>query len=484
MTPPTAAGAHVSAATVSGFQPLNRNDAQEIWRKDRDHFLHPWTHFDSFKKDGSLIMAGAEGAYVYDASGKRYLDGIGGLWCVNIGYGRREIVDAISRQAMQLAYFNPFVDTTNIPAAELAAKLAELAPGDLNHVFFTCGGSTANDTAVRLIQYYQSKRGLREKKHIICRLDGYHGSTYLTGSMSGKPADRHPNLHFVTDFVHHIASPNGYRRPEGMSEAAFCDHLVKDLEDKILELGAENVAAFFAEPVLGAGGVIVPPQGYHQRTLEVCRKHDVLYVSDEVVTGFGRLGHFFASEDVFGIVPDMIVCAKGLTSGYQPLGACIYSDKIHEVISSEDPDGWFTNGYTYSGHPIACAAALANIEVMERDDLCGHVREVGPYLRERLESLKDLPIVGDVRGHQFMMCVENVADPQTKELFPEEVNIGKRIADHAEKFGLIVRPIGALNIISPPLVLTRAQVDELVGILRLSIEATMKDLKAAGYMQA
>ncbi|HVI87368.1 MAG TPA: aminotransferase class III-fold pyridoxal phosphate-dependent enzyme, partial [Dongiaceae bacterium] len=188
--------------------------------------------------------------------------------------------------------------------------------------------------------------------------------------------------------------------------------------------------------------------------------------------------------DVFGIVPDMIVCAKGLTSGYQPLGACIYSDKIHEVISSADPDGWFTNGYTYSGHPIACAAALANIEVMERDDLCGHVRAVGPYLRERLESLKDLPIVGDVRGHQFMMCVENVADPATKALFPDEVNIGKRIADHAERFGLIVRPIGALNIISPPLVLTRGQVDELVGILRQSIEATMKDLKAEGYMKA
>ncbi len=480
MTPPAAA----ASTAAQAFQPLNRNDVQEIWRKDRDHFLHPWTHFDSFKKDGSLIMAGAEGAYVFDASGKRYLDGIGGLWCVNIGYGRREIADAISRQALQLAYFNPFVDTTNIPAAELAAKLAELAPGSLNHVFFTCGGSTANDTAVRLIQYYQSRRGKQDKVHILCRHDGYHGSTYLTGSMSAKASDRSPNLRFITDFIHHVASPNVYRRPAGMSEEAFCDHLVADLEAKILELGADKVAAFFAEPVLGAGGVIVPPKGYHQKTLELCHKHDVLYVSDEVVTGFGRLGHFFASKDVFGIEPDIIISAKGLTSGYQPLGVCIYSDAIHDVISAPDPDGWFTNGYTYSGHPIACAAALANIEVMERDNLCGHVQEVGPYLMERLNSLRDLPIVGDVRGHQFMMCVENVANPATKELFPDEVNIGKRIADHCEKLGLIVRPIGALNIISPPLVLTRAQVDELVGILRQSIEATMADLKAEGYMKA
>ncbi|MDY0881682.1 aminotransferase [Dongia soli] len=473
-----------TAVPATGFQALNRNDVQEIWRKDHDHFLHPWTHFDSFKKDGSLIMAAAEGAYVYDASGKRYLDGIGGLWCVNIGYGRREIAEAISRQALQLAYFNPFVDTTNIPAAELAAKLAELAPGSLNHVFFTCGGSTANDTAVRLIQYYQSRRGKRDKVHVICRRDGYHGSTYLTGSMSGKPADRSPNLHFITDFVHHVSSPNVYRRPEGMSEEAFCDQLVAELEAKILELGADKVAAFFAEPVLGAGGVIVPPKGYHQKTRELCRKLDVIYVSDEVVTGFGRLGHFFASKDVFGIEPDIIICAKGLTSGYQPLGACIYSDAIHEVISAPDPDGWFTNGYTYSGHPIACAAGLANIELMEREDLCGHVREVGPYLMQQLNTLRDLPIVGDVRGHHFMMCVENVADPATKELFPDEVNIGKRIADHCERLGLIVRPIGALNIISPPLVLTRAQVDELVGILRQSIEATMKDLKAEGFMKA
>jgi putrescine---pyruvate transaminase len=463
---------------------LDQVDPKEIWRKDRDHFLHPWTHFDSFKKDGSLVMGRGEGAYVYDISGKRYLDGIGGLWCVNMGYGREEIIQAMVDQARRLAYFTPFVDTTNVPAAELAAKLADLAPGRLNHVFFTCGGSTANDTAVRLIQYYQSRRGKKEKRHIIARVGGYHGSTFLTGSISGKPGDRSPHMDFITDWVHHVSAPNVYRRPKGMSEAAFCDHLVKDLESKILEIGPDKVACFFAEPVLGAGGVMVPPKGYHQKTLELCHRYDVLYVSDEVVTGFGRLGHMFASKDMFGIEPDILVCAKGLTSGYQPLGACIFSDAIHETISADDPNGWFTNGYTYSGHPIACAAALANIALMEREDICGHVRKVGPYLENKLNELRDLPIVGDVRGCRFMMCVENVADPSTGEPLPEKANIGKRIADHCEKLGLIVRPIGALNIISPPLILDEAQVDELAGILRKGIEAAMRDLKREGLLKA
>jgi putrescine---pyruvate transaminase len=463
-----------------GIASFDQVDPQDIWRKDRDHFLHPWTHFDSFKKDGSLIMGRGEGAFVYDIAGKRYLDGIAGLWCVNMGYGREEIVAAITDQARRLAFFNPFVDTTNVPAAELAARLAGLAPGALNHVFFTCGGSTANDTAVRLIQYYQSRRGKRQKRHLISRHDSYHGSTFLTGSISGKPGDRSPHLHFIDDWVHHVSSPNVYRRPQGMTVAEFCDHLIDELEAKILEIGPENVAAFFAELVLGAGGVIVPPEGYNRRSRELCRRYDILYVADEVVTGFGRLGHMFASKDVFGIEPDILVCAKGLTSGYQPLGACIFSDEIYEVISAADPEGWFTNGFTYSGHPVACAAGLANIALMEREDICGHVRRVGPLLERRLQALRDLPIVGDVRGSHFMMCVENVADPSTGEPFPEEINIGKRISDHCERLGLIVRPIGALNIISPPLILGEAEIEALAAILRWGIEATMADLAAEG----
>jgi adenosylmethionine-8-amino-7-oxononanoate aminotransferase len=476
-------GQHLAIAS------LDQVDPKDIWQKDKDHFVHPWTHFDSFKKDGSLVMGRAEGAYVYDLSGKRYLDGIGGLWCVNIGYGRREIVDAISQQALRMAFYNPFVDTTNVPAAELAAKLASLAPGDLNKVFFTCGGSTANDTAVRIAHYYHAKRGKKSKKQIISRIDAYHGSTYLTGSITGRPADRSPYLHFVDDLVHHVSSPNFYRAHEvlpngvgkGMTEEQFCDYLIAELEAKINEVGADNIAVFFAEPVMGAGGVIVPPKGYHKRSLDVCHRHDILYVSDEVVTAFGRLGHFFASEAVFGIVPDMIVTAKGLTSGYQPLGAVIFSDRIYEAMSAEDPDGWFTNGYTYSGHPVACAAGLANIALMEREDLNGHVQKMGPYLEQQLNTLLELPIVGNVRGHKFMMCVENVMDKTTREHFPDEVNIGKRISDHCEKLGLIVRPLGALNVISPPLTLNKEEVDELVSLLRQGIEATLADLKAEGH---
>ena len=333
---------------------------------------------------------------------------------------------------------------------------------------------------MRLIQYYQSRRGKPQKRHLISRHDSYHGSTFLTGSISGKPGDRSPHLQFIDDWVHHVSSPNVYRRPKGMTVAEFCDHLIDELEAKILEIGPENVAAFFAELVLGAGGVIVPPEGYNRRSRELCRRYDILYIADEVVTGFGRLGHMFASQDVFGIEPDLLVCAKGLTSGYQPLGACIFSDEIYEVISAPDPDGWFTNGFTYSGHPVACAAGLANIALMEREDICGHVRRVGPLLEQRLQALRDLPIVGDVRGSHFMMCVENVADPATGEPFPEEVNIGKRISDHCERLGLIVRPIGALNIISPPLILGEAEIEALAAILRQGIEATMADLAAEG----
>lgn len=456
-------------------------DTQAIWQKDKDHFLHPWTHFDSFRKDGSLVIAEGSGAYVFDSRGKRYLDGIGSLWSMGIGYGRDEMAEAIAAQVKRLAFFNTFVDTTNPPAAELAAKLAELAPGSLNHVAFACTGSDANDTAVRLCHYYHARRGKPQKKHIISRWDGYHGSTYLGMSLTGRQGDRSPLFHYITDFVHHVSSPYVYRRPEGMTVEQFCDVLVEELERKILEIGPENVAAFIAEPILGAGGVLVPPPGYHVRTREVCRRHEVLYISDEVVTAFGRVGHWFASKDLFGIEPDIIVSAKGISSGYVPLAATIFSDEIYEVIAAPDPDAWFTQGFTYSGHPVACAAGLKNIEIMEREDICGHVRQVGPYLEQRLAELYELPIVGDVRGRNFMMCTEYVADKATKEVFPEGVNIGKRIADHCEAQGLIVRPLEHLNIMSPPLILTTDQVDELVEKLSAGIRATVDSIVRDGY---
>jgi len=465
---------------VTSARTIKYNTA-EIRQKDKDHQIHPWTDFSTFEETGSLVIAESEGCYVYDSDGNKFLDGIAGLWCVNVGYGRDEIAQAMADQARRMTYYSSFGHHTSVPAAELAAKLAELAPGNLNHIFFGTGGSLANDTAVRIIHFYFNQLGKPTKKQIITRHDGYHGSTYLAMTLTGVAFD-HQGFDLAPNLVHRIANPNPYRRPDGLSEADFLDRLVREFEDKILEIGPDNVAAFFAEPIMGAGGVIVPPNGYHTRMLEVCRKYGVLYVADEVVTGFGRVGHFFASEDVFGMVPDIITSAKGLSSAYAPLSATILSDEIYDVISKPQCEGgMFTHGFTYSGHPVCCAAGLKNIEIIEREDICGYVREVGPYLEQRLESLLDLPIVGDVRGKCFMMCVENVADKETKELLPAAAQVGNRIAAACEKRGVLVRPVAHLNVMSPPLIMTREQIDFMVDTLRDSIGETQQSLKQDGY---
>ena len=459
--------------------------SKDIWKKDKDHHVHPWTDFSTFKEKGSLVLAEAEGAYVSDIEGNRYLDGIGGLWCVNVGYGRKEIAQAMAEQAEKMVYYSSFGHHTSVPAAELAYKLATLAPGTLNHIQFGTGGSMANDTAIRMIHFYFNRLGKKTKKKIITRHDGYHGSTYLAMSLTGIGFD-HQGFDIIDDgLIHRVSSPNTYRRPDGMSLAAFCDELVDEFDQKINELGAENVAAFIAEPIMGAGGVIVPPPGYHARMLEVCHKYEVLYIADEVVTAFGRLGHFFASEDVFGMVPDIITSAKGLSSAYAPLSATILSDEFYDVISEPQADGaMLTHGFTYSGHPVCCAAALKNIEIMEREDLCGHIRDVGPYLEQQLATLGDLDIVGDVRGSHFMMCVENVASKKTRELLAPEIQVGNRIADAAEKRGVLVRPIAHLNVLSPPLILDRNQIDTLVSVLRESIVEVMDDLTREGVWKS
>ena len=328
-------------------------DTESLWQKDRDHYIHPWTDFSTFKEEGSMVMANSEGAYVSDSDGKRYIDGIGGLWCNNIGYANEEMAEAIADQIRQIHYYSVFGHLTTPPAAELAAKLAKLTPGQLDHVFFGTGGSMSNDTAIRIIHYYFNRLGKKNKKKIISRIDGYHGSTYLAMSMTGVAFD-HQGFDLAPDLVHHIPAPNPYRRPEGMSVEEFCNEKVADLENKILELGPENVACFIAEPIMGAGGVIVPPPGYRRRTREVCDRYEVLYISDEVVTGFGRLGQFFASEAVFDFVPDIITCAKGISSGYVPLSATILSKEIYDVISVPQADGaLFTHEFTYSGHSVS-----------------------------------------------------------------------------------------------------------------------------------
>jgi putrescine---pyruvate transaminase len=462
----------------------NRFNAKDLWQKDHDHFLHPWTHFDSFKKEGSLLIVEGEGTHITDVNGKRYLDGLGGMWCVNVGYGRKEMAEAMAEQALLLPYANAFVDMSNAPAAELAAKLAELAPGALNHVAFSTSGSCSNDTAIRLAHFYHARRGEPSRKHIISRHNSYHGSTYLTISIGNRAGDRTENFHYLSDFIHHLSAPYPYRRPDGMTEDQFTDFLVEEFKAKILELGAKNIAAFIAEPIQGSGGVVTPPPGYFKRMWEVAKENGILFIADEVVTAFGRLGHWFASYDVFDVEPDIIVSAKGLTSGYLPLGATIFSDAVYESISQPGPDVWFAHGFTYSGHPVCCAVGLKNIEIIEREGLLDHVKVVGDHFEKRLKELESLRLVGNVRGKRLMMCVEYVADKVTKAHLPDEINISKRISSLCEERGLLVRPLGHLDVMSPPLTLSMSEADFLVDTLYGAIEEVTHDLVKGGLLPA
>ncbi len=445
-------------------------DANSAWAKDRNHVLHPYTDFATFKDEGSQVIETAKGLYVTDTDGRRLLDGIAGLWCVNIGHGRREMADAISDQVLKMQYYNPFGHSTNEPAAELGHWLASHAPGNLNHVYYTTGGSTANDAAIRLVHYYFTMRGLHRKKKIISRNDAYHGATYVAAELTGIHATKSSFDKVGENFIHHISAANLYAKPETMTEEAYCDGLVQELENRIEQLGADNVAAFIAEPIMGAGGVLLAPKGYHRRMWEVCKRHDMLYIADEVVTAFGRLGEWFASESVFDYQPDILVSAKGITSGYIPLGATLISDEIYEVISRPQCDGGvFSMGLTYFGHPVACAAALKNVEIIEREDLLTLARDTGAYLQETAQSLMDLPIVGDVRGQGLMMAVDLVADKTSKAGFPVTAQAGARVFNKCIENGVIVRPVGDRLVLSPPITINREECDFLLSALRSAI---------------
>lgn len=455
---------------------LTRHSPEKIRTWDNNHFLHPW---ESMGTEGAdrVVAAAGDGIHIVDAEGNRFIDGPGGMWCVQIGYGRREMAEAIADQAMKLAYHSPWAFASE-PSAVLARRLAQMAPGDLNSVFFTTGGSSAVDSALRFAQFYNNLRGRPEKKLFLARERGYHGSTYLAASVTGKDRFRNP-LDTERRLVRFLPDINPYKRPAGMSEAEWADEKVEDLARAIRIEGAENIAAFIAEPVLASGGVIVPPEGYVRRTWDLCRANDILYISDEVVTGFGRLGHWFASEPVFGILPDIITAAKGLTSGYLPLGAMIVSDRLLDEISGEDrAEVMFGNGYTYSGHPVCCAAALKNIEIFEREGILDHVREVTPHFQDRIRALARHDIVGDVRGMGLLGCVEGTARPD----LPEEKRLridaefGSRVDAACEARGLIVRPILNMCVFSPPLVVTTAQIDEMFDILDEAIAEVQAEM--------
>ena len=460
---------------------LTNLGTEQLQEKD-NRFIHPWQEIKGIGTTKRTVIKKAEGIYLHDSDGNKMIDGPAGMWCVNVGYGRTEIADAIRDQALEMPYCSPWSETS-APAAILADKLAEISPGDLNNVFLTNSGSTAVDSALRFVMFFNNVLGRPEKKHIISRHKAYHGSTFLSSSAAGKERDK-SFMDTNTELFHFISDPKPYVRPEGMSVDDWLEFLVKEFEDKILDLGADKVAASIGEPLLASGGVSVPPKGYHKRFLEVCRKHDVLYISDEVVTAFARLGHWFSSEEVFDIVPDIITTAKGLTSGYQPLGAALISDRVMSQIQGDDaPDSYFSNGFTYSGHPVACAAALKNIEIIEREGILEHVREVAPYFQEKLRALSDLPIVVDIRGEGLLGCVEcDISDGHESDLAKDH-EIGKRIDAHCHTMGLMLRPMINMCVFSPPCIITKDQIDDMFSILRKGIEATMDDLRKEGIWQ-
>ena len=331
---------------------MKPNDFTDTREWDNAHFFHPWEGMETLGQNQRPLIEESDGIYVTSEKGERLIDGPAGMWCMQLGYGRDEIADAMADQARQLAYFSPFNNSSSI-SARFAHEIARRTPGDLNHVFFTTGGSTAVDTAIRFVQFRNNLLGQPAKKMIISRQKAYHGSTFLAASVSGKERDK-LWLDKAEGLVHFLPDVNPLLRAGGQSVEDFLEEKLADLEGAIIELGADRVAAFIAEPILASGGVIVPPEGYHKRCLEICRRHDVLYISDEVVTGFGRLGHWFASEEVFGIQPDIITCAKGMTAGYVPMGAAIISDRlIADISGAQSQSATFSNGYTYSGHPVS-----------------------------------------------------------------------------------------------------------------------------------
>lgn len=442
-------------------------DAVEREMDARHHLLSPSEEMAKLGAEARPMLAYGEGIYVVDTNGRRLIDGPAGMWCTQIGYNRREIADALSAQALRLSYNSPWY-TINSPAAELSSRIAAMTPGDLNRVFFTTGGSTAVDTALRFSEFYNNVLGRPDKKRIIVRMDGYHGSTSLTAACSGRVGNW-PNFDIRQDRITFISSPN-MRLAEGRSEAEFLEVLVAEFEAKLEQLGADTVAAFLAEPLLASGGVIIPPKGYHARIKAICEANDIIYISDEVVTAFGRCGEWFASEKVFGVVPDIITFAKGVTSGYVPLGGLAISEALLARVSGENANGsFFTNGYTYSGHPVSCAAALANIEVIEDDGILEHVRDISVYFADALKSLSDLPLVADVRASGLVGCVECLVDPSRSVADDLDRKVGARIDAICFDLGLIVRPIGHMCVLSPPLIITREQIDTMVGILRKGI---------------
>jgi adenosylmethionine-8-amino-7-oxononanoate aminotransferase len=443
----------------------------ELAQNDLDHLIHPLYHRKA--QENQTIFESGEGVWLTDVNGKRYIDGLSCLWNVNVGHGRAELAEAAAEQMRTLAFVNSYTGFSNIPAIELATKLASLAPGDLNGVFFTSGGGESTESAFKMARYLWNVQGQPEKYKIISRMDAYHGVTLAALGATGIPQywDRFGPP--APGFFHALA-PNIYRLGDGDPERT-AQEAIDSIEEIVAKEGANTVAAVIAEPIQGAGGVIVPPQQYIKMLRELCDQHNVLLIADEIITGFGRTGRWFAQEH-YGIQADIMAFAKGVTSGYVQLGGIIVSKRIQDILQAQPTDVRWMHAYTYSAHPTACAVGLANLAIIEREGLVEHAAQMGKYLLEQLETLRSLRYVGDVRGLGLLARVELVKDTATKESFAPADHVGDRVMAEARRRGLISRNRGEVICIAPPLVIEKDEIDQLVGILRDSIEAITSTL--------
>jgi len=459
-------------------------DTARIQALDSAHFLHPFTDFKDLSTKGARVMVKGEGIYVWDSEGNRVLDAMSGLWCVNVGYGRKELADAAHHQMMLLPYYNSFFQTTNVPAVQLAAKLASLAPTvgerSFQHVFYSSSGSESNDSNVRMVRRYWDLLGQPQRKVIIGRLNAYHGST-MAGASLGGMSGMHAQGDLPIPNITHIGQPYFFENGlPGESEAEFGMRAAGWLETKILELGPDKVAAFIAEPIQGAGGVIIPPASYWPEIQRIVDKYGILLISDEVICAFGRLGTWFGYEK-FGYKPDLVTFAKAITSGYIPLGGVMVGDRVAKVLIEKG--GEFTHGYTYSGHPVACAVGLANLEIMEREQLPGRVAsDIGPYLARRYEEIGEHPLVGTAQTCGFMAGLVLVRNKARRERFAENLSVGMICRGHCFRNGLIMRAVGDRMIIAPPLTMTHGQIDEMVALIIRCLDLTYEDVKKNGWL--
>ena len=451
----------------------------ELRALDAAHHLHPFSDMKSLNAEGSRVIVSAEGVWLTDSDGNRILDGMSGLWCVNVGYGRQEIVDAVAKQMAELPYYNTFFKTTHKPAIELAARLAELTPPQFNRVFFTGSGSEANDTVIKLVRRYFQIKEKPEKKIIISRRNAYHGSTVAAGSLGGM-APMHAQSAPIPDILH-IAQPYWWGEArQGETPEEFGLRAAQTLEAAIDAMGEDRIAAFIAEPIQGAGGVIIPPATYWPEIARICRERDILFISDEVICGFGRTGSWFGCE-TFHTEPDILVMAKGITSGYMPLGAVMVADRVAEVLLE---GGDFNHGYTYSGHPAACAAAIANLDIMQRENLVGRVaNDAGPYLKERWSALAEHPLVGEAPMVGLVGALELTPDKAGRTKFADVGKVGTLARDFSFKNGLVMRAVRDRLIIAPPLVISHGEIDELVARAHKTLDDTYAELRRWSWVR-